>query len=150
MSSLLAFWVFAKEAWKLLWSNLGTVVSIFCAIGFLTAAMHAMNTKKEYWLLDEKYRKETLEYAEKLAGQKTVISTYKQQEEAFQKAIKLQTEQLEKARSESAQALAEIEELQLRAEQNQKQWQKVYEARPQSCKAALEALDVACPTLKGY
>ncbi|WP_414539551.1 hypothetical protein [Stenotrophomonas forensis] len=65
-------------------------------------------------------------------------------------ALRTEAQKLEALKAESAAAL---QDLAGKIEVSEKQvsiWRGRYEQRPDTCKAALELLDSACPALKGY
>ena len=77
-----------------------------------------------------------------LLGQR--IKGYEAQEAATARAIRAETEQLDAAQQQSAEAIEQIQARQDAAEKSNQAWWRVYEGRPDVCKAAQEALDVAC------
>ena len=82
-----------------------------------------------------------------IADLDNTIGGYKAQQKAFADASREQAKALDNAQNQSAEALANVARLQAQAEANNAGWWKTYNARPQSCKAALEALDVACDSI---
>lgn len=65
-------------------------------------------------------------------------------------ALREEAEKLETLRAESAAALGQLADELDAAERDAAVWHQRYEARPDTCKAALELLDSACPSLGGY
>lgn len=65
-------------------------------------------------------------------------------------ALRAEAEKLKVLKSESAAALNGLATKIEAAEQDAATWKARYERRPDTCKAALELLDSACPALKGY
>lgn len=80
----------------------------------------------------------------------TATEAYRKQEQDFARIARKNTERLDAARKQSEAALAEIATLQAKAEASSAGWRREYAKRPDTCKAALEALDTACPAIGGY
>lgn len=76
------------------------------------------------------------------------IAGYQQQIAQFAEFQRRQTEALKRAQAASAEALAEYERKQAKSQKSNRQWWQVYEGRTDVCKAAQEALDVACKEIK--
>lgn len=80
----------------------------------------------------------------------SATEAYRKQEQDFARIARKNTERLDAARKLSVDALAEVATLQAQAEASSAGWRREYGKRPDTCKAALEALDTACPALEGY
>ncbi|UQY89262.1 hypothetical protein LQE85_08710 [Stenotrophomonas rhizophila] len=65
-------------------------------------------------------------------------------------ALREEAEKLEVLKAESAAALKAMAGKIEASEKDATTWRGRYERRPDTCKAALELLDSACPALKGY
>ncbi len=78
------------------------------------------------------------------------LAAYRQQERDYAAASRRQADALEEARARSSKARAEAAYWREVATKGNRAWQKAYDNRPDSCKAAIEALDAACPALRGY
>ncbi|EED40937.1 hypothetical protein SSKA14_3961 [Stenotrophomonas sp. SKA14] len=65
-------------------------------------------------------------------------------------ALRAEAEKLEALKAESAAALQDLAGKIEASEKEASTWRGRYEQRPDTCKAALELLDSACPALKGY
>lgn len=65
-------------------------------------------------------------------------------------ALRAEAEKLESLKAESAAALQALAGKIEASEKEASTWRGRYEQRPDTCKAALELLDSACPALKGY
>lgn len=65
-------------------------------------------------------------------------------------ALRAEADKLERLREESAKALNDLAGKIEASERDAATWKERYEDRPDTCKAALELLDSACPALKGY
>lgn len=65
-------------------------------------------------------------------------------------ALRAEAEKLEALKAESAAALQALAGKIEASEKEASTWRGRYEQRPDTCKAALELLDSACPALKGY
>lgn len=75
------------------------------------------------------------------------LQTYRKQEQRYSELQRQQTENLAQAQQENAAALAMIQQQREAAERNSRAWWKAYAQRPDACKAAQEAMDVACATV---
>jgi len=65
-------------------------------------------------------------------------------------ALRAEAEKLKALKAESAAALKSLAGKIEASEKEASTWRGRYEQRPDTCKAALELLDSACPALKGY
>lgn len=65
-------------------------------------------------------------------------------------ALRAEADKLERLREENARALNDLADKIEASERDAMTWKERYEDRPDTCKAALELLDSACPALKGY
>ncbi|MEN5117492.1 hypothetical protein ABE488_09190 [Luteimonas sp. TWI662] len=65
-------------------------------------------------------------------------------------ALREEADKLELLRAESAAALGQLADELDAAERDAAVWHQRYESRPDTCQAALELLDSACPSLGGY
>jgi len=65
-------------------------------------------------------------------------------------ALRAEADKLERLREENARALNDLADKIEASERDAMTWKERYEDRPDTCKAALELLDSACPGLKGY
>ena len=65
-------------------------------------------------------------------------------------ALRAEAVKLEALKAESAAALQTLAGRTETSEKDAATWRGRYEQRPDTCKAALELLDSACPALKGY
>lgn len=72
------------------------------------------------------------------------LATYRLQEQQFADIQRQRTQQLERAQQQNVAALAEIDRLRAQAEASDRAWWRVYQGRSDVCRAAEEALDVAC------
>lgn len=79
-----------------------------------------------------------------------VIEGYKAQEARFASLVKAEAEKLEAAREESAEATKAAETAKANAAKSEAGWMRQYAKRPESCKVALEALEVACASYSPY
>lgn len=74
----------------------------------------------------------------------TERKTWQQQLDKFAEYQRQQTAALALAQQSSADAVADYEKKQARAETSNRAWWHVYEGRSDTCKAAQESLDIAC------
>ena len=72
------------------------------------------------------------------------LATYREQEQQFAAIQRQRTQQLERVQQQNVAALAEIDRLRAQAEASDRAWWRVYQGRSDVCRAAEEALDVAC------
>lgn len=75
------------------------------------------------------------------------LETYKAQEAAYALTQRMRTLALKQAQQESAEAMAMIARQKADAERSNRAWWQAYAKRPDICKAAQEAMDVACATV---
>lgn len=79
----------------------------------------------------------------------TAIENYKKQQADFARIVRDETAKLEAAKAESAQAVSEANTAKVKAEASLQGWMNQYKNKPETCKAALNALEVSCPAFKG-
>lgn len=108
------------------------------------------NARERIVLIERDRAAEAQQFRTKLAEQGALIEGYERQEEEFARQAREAADKLKAAQDENAEALAEIAHLKEMAKRNGAAWRRVYDGRPDSCKAAIEALDAACPMLRGY
>ncbi len=65
-------------------------------------------------------------------------------------ALREEADKLKAMQAESAAALKALAQKIQASEKDAASWKARYEQRPDTCRAALELLDSACPTLRGY
>lgn len=85
-----------------------------------------------------------------IAEKDAELKPYRDQQAAFAKSAREETAQLLVAQQQSAEALALIQSAQEQAAKNNAAWWGQYAKRPDSCKAAQEAMDVACKSVGEY
>lgn len=78
------------------------------------------------------------------------LATYQQQERDFAKAVEAAAQRLADARAQSAAAVDQVRERQQAAERSNAAYQREAARKPDTCAAALTALEAACPTLRDY
>lgn len=79
-----------------------------------------------------------------------LLLTYQQQQAVFADAARREAAQLDAARQQSVEATAALKLAQDKAAASSRAWWAGYAKRPDTCKAAQEALDVACAEVKDY
>ena len=85
-----------------------------------------------------------------IAEKDAALADYQAQQQVFADAARKEAANLKAAQDQSAQAQAEVAAAQAQAAKNNRAWWSVYAKRPDSCKAAQEALDVACASVGDY
>lgn len=83
----------------------------------------------------------------RISDLEATLATYRKQEQQYAELQRKQTEDLALAQQENAAALAMIKRQREVAERSSRSWWQAYAKRPDSCKAAQEAMDVACATV---
>lgn len=85
-----------------------------------------------------------------VAEKDAALADYVAQQEHFAEVARTEAANLKVAQDQSAQAQLEVAAAQAQAAKNNAAWWGVYAKRPDSCRAAQEALDVACPSAEDY
>lgn len=75
------------------------------------------------------------------------LATYREQERLYAEAQRKRTAALLLAQQQNEAALSVIEKQRAESERSNRAWWQAYAKRPDACKAAQEALDVACATV---
>lgn len=120
------------------------------ALAFLAAGLQSwrrgtviVQQRQDYVSLKDKTDRER----QALLGQ---VTERERTIERFVQLARQQKELLDKARSESQAALDAARRAQELAAQSERKYQDAFMQRPPECKAALEVMAQACPTLKDY
>lgn len=85
-----------------------------------------------------------------IAGKDALLSGYTSQQAAFAAAVKAETDRLLQAQQQNADVIARVAAEQAAAAKSNAQWWAGYEKRPDSCKVAQQAMDVACAGIGEY
>ena len=131
----------------------GNTVRGLCAVfafGFLAAGMQSwqrgtviVQQQADYVALRVKTDGEKAELQERIAAREATIAK-------FTELARQQKLLLEQAARDNAEAVAAARAAQDLAAQSERKYQDAFMQRPPECKAALEVMAAACPTLKGY
>ncbi len=125
-------------------------VALVLAVLFAALAVYALAVRQDYIVVTEGRAADARVFKAEIAQRDLVIQTYRQQEQSWAAIQRQRNKALEDARAASAPAQAKAEAEKQTAEQGSTAFRKVYERRPESCQAALEALEAACPQLADY
>jgi len=85
--------------------------------------------------------------ARQIAEKDASLADFEAQQIAFAKAARDEAARLKQAQDQSAEAQAQVAAAQAAAEKSNRAWWSGYAKRPDSCRAAQEALDVACASV---
>lgn len=99
--------------------------------------------RADYVALQKSAAAEKRTLAQQIADREATIRT-------FTDLAERQKRLLEQAAQENALALAAAKAAQARAAESEQKYQDAFQQRPPECKAALEVMAAACPTLKDY
>lgn len=131
----------------------GNTVRGLCAVlafGFLAAGMQSwqrgtviVQQQADYVALQAKAESEKRTLSQQVADREATIAK-------FVELSKRQKALLETAAKENQAAVLASREAQARAAESEQKYQDAFMKRPPECKAALEVMAAACPTLKGY
>lgn len=137
--------------WAWLLKNPWRAVFLLAALGFGAMSLYSMALRKDYIVLQAERKADTATFGEQRAKlqseierQGLIITSYKEKERLFAENARLNAERLEQAQSQSAEARQRFEEAQRQREKSNQGWWNVFEGRSDTCKAATEALDIAC------
>lgn len=139
----MTYWYLAVKHWR-------TLVFGLLALGFLLASGYALLLRKDFVVIQTKHAAEVQGYVLREGELLAVIEGFKEQEAEFAKRVKVEADNLKAARKESDAATKEADKAKKAAAKSEAGWLNQYAKRPDSCKAALEALEVACPALQSY
>lgn len=125
-------------------------ICAFFAFGFLAAGLQSwqrgtviVQQQADYVALREKTDSEKAELQGRVAAREATIAK-------FTELARQQKLLLEQAARDNAEAVAAARAAQELAAQSERKYQDAFLQRPPECKAALEVMAAACPTLKGY
>lgn len=148
MSALIRFlravWdlIFGAAADALRWlSKPGSKLKAVCSVlafGCMVSALAAYEKEPKIRDLSAQEIKVRADWQADAARLQADVDTRDQRLAEVAAALRAEAEKLQALRDESAEALRALA------------WSGRYEQRPDTCKAALELLDSACPALKGY
>ena len=139
----MTYWYLAVKHWRVLVFGL-------LALGFLLMSGYALLLRKDFVVVQTQHKAEVQAYELREGELLAVIEGYKAQEAQFAERVKAEAEALDAARKESAEATKAAETAKANAEKSLAGFMRQYAKRPESCRAALEALESACPAFGSY
>lgn len=131
----------------------GSKLKAACAVLAMVAAIACLTSYQDnqrFLVVTQERAADARKFAAREAELQAVISTYQQQEIDFEAAVRQEAERLIEARAQSAAATAEVKRRQAAAEKSASAFKREAANKPDACKAALKALEAACPTLRDY
>ena len=131
----------------------GSVMKVCCgvlAFGCMVAGLSAYEKEQQIKDLSAQVVKVRADWKADADRLQADVDTRDQRLDEVAAALRTEAEKLEALRAESAEALRALAGKVEASEKDAATWRGRYEQRPDTCKAALELLDSACPALKGY
>lgn len=131
----------------------GSKVKLVCAVlafGCLVSGLTAWEKEQKIRDLNAQVIKVQADWKADAARLQADVDTRDQRLAEVAIALRAEAEKLEALKAESAAALQSLAGKIEASEKEASTWRGRYEERPDTCKAALELLDSACPALKGY
>ncbi|WP_102788538.1 hypothetical protein [Stenotrophomonas bentonitica] len=131
----------------------GSKVKLVCAVlafGCLVSGLTAWEKEQKIRNLNAQVIKVQADWKADAARLQADVDTRDQRLAEIAIALRAEAEKLEVLKAESAAALQSLAGKIEASEKEASTWRGRYEQRPDTCKAALELLDSACPDLKGY
>lgn len=131
----------------------GSKLKVVCAVlsfGCLVSGLTAWEREQEVRDLSAQVIKVRADWTADAARLQADLHTRDQRLAEVATALRAEAEKLKALKAESAAALKSLAGKIEASEKEASTWRGRYEQRPDTCKAALELLDSACPALKGY
>ncbi|MBD7952700.1 hypothetical protein H9654_00650 [Stenotrophomonas sp. Sa5BUN4] len=131
----------------------GSLVKVFCAVlafGCLVSGLTAYEREQRIQELSAQVVKVKADWRADADRLQADVDARDARLAEVASTLRAEAEKLERLRAESAQALNELAGKIEASEKDASTWRERYEERPDTCQAALELLDSACPALKGY
>lgn len=131
----------------------GSKLKAVCAVlafGCMVSALSAYEKEQKIRDLSAQVIKVRADWQADAARLQADVDTRDQRLAEVAAALRAEAEKLEALKAESAAALQDLAVMIEASEKEASTWRGRYEQRPDTCKAALELLDSACPALKGY
>lgn len=131
----------------------GSKVKMVCAVlafGCMVSGLTAWEKEQKIRDLSAQVVKVRSDWKADAARLQADVDTRDQRLAEVAVALRAEAEKLEALKAESAAALQALAGKIEASEKEASTWRGRYEQRPDTCKAALELLDSACPALKGY
>lgn len=131
----------------------GSKLKAVCAVlafGCMVSALSAYEKEQKIRDLSAQVIKVRADWQADAARLQADVDTRDQRLAEVASALRAEAEKLEALKAESAAALQDLAVKIEASEKEASTWRGRYEQRPDTCKAALDLLDSACPALKGY
>ncbi len=131
----------------------GSKIKVVCAVlafGFMVAGLSAYEKEQRIQDLSAQVVKVRADWKADTARLQSDVEERDARLAEVADTLRAEALKLEALKAESAAALNGLAGKIEAAEKDATTWRERYQQRPDSCKAALELLDSACPALKGY
>lgn len=131
----------------------GSKIKAVCAVlafGFMVAGLSAYEKEQRIQDLSAQVVKVRADWKADTARLQSDVEERDTRLAEVAATLRAEAQKLEAMKAESAAALNGLAVKIEAAEKDATTWRERYQQRPDSCKAALELLDSACPALKGY
>lgn len=131
----------------------GSKIKVVCAVlafGFMVAGLSAYEKEQRIQDLSAQVVKVRADWKADTARLQSDVEERDARLAEVAETLRAEAQKLEALKAESAAALNGLAGKIEAAEKDATTWRERYRQRPDSCKAALELLDSACPALKGY
>ncbi|MEN5041101.1 hypothetical protein ABE424_12990 [Stenotrophomonas sp. TWI1149] len=131
----------------------GSKIKVVCAVlafGFMVAGLSAYEKEQRIQDLSAQVVKVRADWKADTARLQSDVEERDTRLAEVAVTLRAEAQKLEAMKAESAAALNGLAVKIEAAEKDATTWRERYQQRPDSCKAALELLDSACPALKGY
>lgn len=131
----------------------GSKIKVVCAVlafGFMVAGLSAYEKEQRIQDLSAQVVKVRADWKADTARLQSDVEQRDARLAEIAETLRAEAHKLEALKADSAAALNGLAGKIEAAEKDATTWRERYQQRPDSCKAALELLDSACPALKGY
>jgi len=131
----------------------GSKIKVICAVlafGFMVAGLSAYEKEQRIQDLSAQVVKVREDWKADAARLQSDVDQRDARLAEVAETLRVEAQKLEALKAESAAALNGLAGKIEAAEKDATTWRERYQQRPDTCKAALELLDSACPDLKGY
>ncbi|MFX1725349.1 hypothetical protein [Stenotrophomonas sp. AS1] len=131
----------------------GSKIKVICAVlafGFMVAGLSAYEKEQRIQDLSAQVVKVREDWKADAARLQSDVDQRDARLAEVAETLRAEAQKLEVMKAESAAALNGLAGKIEAAEKAATTWRERYQQRPDTCKAALELLDSACPALKGY
>jgi len=131
----------------------GSKIKVICAVlafGFMVAGLSAYEKEQRIQELSAQVVKVREDWKADAARLQSDVDQRDARLAEVAETLRAEAQKLDVMKAESAAALNGLAGKIEAAEKDATTWRERYQQRPDTCKAALELLDSACPDLKGY